>query len=239
MSACIGSPSGNADALGFAATNGQRGPNSTYSVGGTTHSAPGHPTRSHNTIVTGVSGSSSSYQPYIVVNYIIKAKTNYGVMVMSAQNAAVIDNCTSNSSTDALSAHQGKILNDILRGLLNGTTLFEGNKSYGNNITLSESISNFDRIKIIGYTDYGARYEFERDYTIPLAGKNIMIEGSRQGSASKYCTHQSLEFSSDGLTVTLGNTATYQLNGSGISQYSINTYGYVKITKIIGYKYNL
>ena len=49
MSACIGSPLNNAAALGFAQSGGQEGPNSTYSVGGNTASASGHPQRSHNT----------------------------------------------------------------------------------------------------------------------------------------------------------------------------------------------
>lgn len=64
--ACIGSPSGNADALGFSAI-GWHGRNSTYSVGGTTSAAAGHPGRSHDTPVGGTTGSGSSLPPYIVV----------------------------------------------------------------------------------------------------------------------------------------------------------------------------
>ena len=45
-------------------------------------------------------------QPYIVQNYIIKAKQSSGVV------ATVIDGLNSTSATDALSANQGKILND-------------------------------------------------------------------------------------------------------------------------------
>ena len=52
MTACIGSATGNSWSLGFAAT-GPSGPNSTYSVGGTTHLASGHPGRSHNCALTG------------------------------------------------------------------------------------------------------------------------------------------------------------------------------------------
>lgn len=64
--ACIGSPSGNADALGFSAI-GWHGRNSTYSVGGTTSQAGGHPGRSHDTPVGGTTGSGSSLPPYQVV----------------------------------------------------------------------------------------------------------------------------------------------------------------------------
>ena len=82
MTACIGSPSGNSFGLGFAAA-GPAGPNSTYSVGGNTASASGHPGRSHNTQLvgntesvtpgntgtsgTGNTGSSSTMPPYLAV----------------------------------------------------------------------------------------------------------------------------------------------------------------------------
>ena len=45
-------------------------------------------------------------QPYIVQNYIIKAKQSAGVV------ATVVDNLTSTSATNALSANQGKVLNE-------------------------------------------------------------------------------------------------------------------------------
>ena len=49
--------------------------------------------------------------PHIVVNYIIKAKQSVGVV------ATVVDNLDSNSTTDALSAKQGKVLNEKLTAL--------------------------------------------------------------------------------------------------------------------------
>lgn len=63
---------GNAGALGFAASNSGRMNGSTYSVGGNSYDAVGHPNRSHNTLLDGatdnVSNSSvnkSIVQPYI------------------------------------------------------------------------------------------------------------------------------------------------------------------------------
>ena len=64
--ACIGSPYGNANALGFTST-GWHGADSTYSVGGTTATASGHPSRSHDTDVGGTTGTSSSMPPYLAV----------------------------------------------------------------------------------------------------------------------------------------------------------------------------
>ena len=55
---------------------------------------------------TGNSQPHNILQPYIVQNYIIKAKQSSGVV------ATVVDGLSSTSATDALSANQGRILND-------------------------------------------------------------------------------------------------------------------------------
>lgn len=54
--------------------------------------------------VNGGGQAHNNLQPYIVSNYIIKAKQTQAVV------ATVVDNLTSESSTDALSANQGRIL---------------------------------------------------------------------------------------------------------------------------------
>lgn len=55
---------------------------------------------------TGGSQAHNILQPYIVQNYIIKAAQSSGVV------ATVVDNLTSTSATNALSANQGKVLSD-------------------------------------------------------------------------------------------------------------------------------
>lgn len=55
---------------------------------------------------TGGGQAHNNLQPYIVQNYIIKAKQSAGVA------ATVVDNLTSTSATNALSANQGKVLNE-------------------------------------------------------------------------------------------------------------------------------
>lgn len=66
--AMIGSPSGNANAIGFSASqNGSLG-GSTYSVGNSPSSATnGHPNRSHNTKLTGKTDNADNMPPYLVV----------------------------------------------------------------------------------------------------------------------------------------------------------------------------
>ena len=68
-SALIGSPTGNADALGFRRTQIGSLSDSTYSVGGTGHSASGHPNRAHNTRLDGTTDNGSSLPPYWVVYF--------------------------------------------------------------------------------------------------------------------------------------------------------------------------
>lgn len=59
-----------------------------------------------NTSSAGGSQPHNNLQPYVTSNFIIKAKQSAGVV------ATVVDNLNSTSSTDALSARQGKILNE-------------------------------------------------------------------------------------------------------------------------------
>lgn len=60
---------------------------------------------------TGGSQAHNNLQPYAVSAYIIKAKQSSGLV------ADVVDNLTSDSTTDALSAKQGKILNEKIENM--------------------------------------------------------------------------------------------------------------------------
>ena len=55
---------------------------------------------------TGGGQAHNILQPYMTLNYVIKASQNAGVV------ATVVDNLNSSSTTDALSANQGKILKE-------------------------------------------------------------------------------------------------------------------------------
>ncbi len=73
----------------------------------------------------GGSQAHNNLQPYVVCNFIIKAKQSSGLV------ANVIDNLNSTSQTDALSAKQGKILNEktqrnVLTANITSTTTSSG-----------------------------------------------------------------------------------------------------------------
>lgn len=63
----------------------------------------------------------------------------------------VVDNLTSTSTTDALSAKQGKVLNEKFEGITFTGLLSSGVSSTGTEVegTLSESVDNFDLIVIV------------------------------------------------------------------------------------------
>ncbi len=75
----------------------------------------------------GKTSSESNLQPYTTSNFIIKAKQSSGVV------ATVVDNLNSTSATDALSAKQGKILNDKISEIIES-----GSNSNGNYIKFSD-----------------------------------------------------------------------------------------------------
>ena len=69
-SALIGSPSGNANALGYKVSQIGSLAGSIYSVGNSPSSAAnGHPNRSHNTALGGSTDSGTTLQPYITVYF--------------------------------------------------------------------------------------------------------------------------------------------------------------------------
>lgn len=80
------------------------------------NNGPGNTTPAISSSVGG-GQAHNNMPPYIIENYIIKAKHTVPI------EATVVDNLTSESSTDALSAKQGKVLNEnINNGLSGGTT---------------------------------------------------------------------------------------------------------------------
>jgi microcystin-dependent protein len=92
----------------------------------------------------------NNMQPSIVENYIIKAKQTPGVV------GTIIDNLSSDSSTDALSANMGNRLKPV--------TLWTGSST--TNITLNETVLNFARY-IIYFTAAG------KEWTVICQGNGI------------------------------------------------------------------
>lgn len=139
----------------------------------------------------------NNLQPYLVTNYIIKAAQSSGLV------ATVVDNLESDSEIDALSAKQGKVLNEKINNLstysteetLTGKTWIDGKPIYRKVITGtlnqsgSKTIANLSglnyktiiKLNIISNNSdpissqfYDSTTSFMRCYIIP-ANKNLTI----------------------------------------------------------------
>lgn len=89
--------------------------------------------------------------------------------------ATVIDNLTSASTIDALSAKQGKILNEKI----NGTVLYENNNGSRDEITLNDSVENYGIIKIFysNRTDYSSIEMYDANNKEICLTLSFSIEG--------------------------------------------------------------
>ena len=179
---------------------------------------------------TGSNGGNQAHnnlQPYTVVNYIIKAIGTIGTI--ETENAQVIDNLTSTSSIDALSANQGRTLNKKV----SGTVLYDNSSGANNNIALSDSLLNYTRIKIyskVVLSSYTSNVvsEFQA-----IVGNRISINNMRMNADS----------------VWMNDCVTYTLNSNSITKFAEadvrisegNAAGFNKntsrtlITKVIGF----
>lgn len=88
--------------------------------------------------------SHNNIQPYIVQNKIIKA---YNVSASPVIVGSIINSLTSTSTTDALSANQGYVLNNSLNNLKPFLLFYNGSGTTGT-VTLSDSFSNYRYIEI-------------------------------------------------------------------------------------------
>lgn len=107
-------------------------------------------------IVKGGGQAHNNMPPYLTTTFIIKAKQSAGLV------ATIVDNLTSTSTTDALSANQGKVLNDkIEEGGIYSTneikigTWIDGKPIYRKvvNFTLSSDTTNWQVIDTISNLD--------------------------------------------------------------------------------------
>lgn len=169
----------------------------------------------------------NNLQPYIVTNFIVKAKQSAGVV------ANVIDNLESASATDALSAKQGKILNDKVLNLT-PVLLYSGTTD-ALTITLNDNISNYEYVEVI----YCLRNTVgnAKSSKAPV-GKTINLSGAVMGyfNDSYYATRLYATFCTiSGTTLTKSKGYVQDLKTDGTMVFS-DTINEVYITRVIGYK---
>ena len=110
---------------------------------------------------------------YIVSHFIIKAKQGAPII------ATVKDNLTSESTSDALSANQGRILNEKIEGVM----LYENTAGSDGNITLNRYLYNFKRLKVEYCVEHGGKQKFVKEFFNPsgqIATLGFVIKDATQ-----------------------------------------------------------
>lgn len=169
---------------------------------------------SKSIVAQGGNQAHNNMQPYMVLNYIIKAKNSTYTL------SKVVNSLNSNSTIDSLSAAQGKILNDKVEGIV----VYESTGQSSGVITLTKDISSAKKIKIIYIDEYSVYGE--KTIEIPV-GKQVGLNTIRNGAASFIFTNLDCTISANAITINSNKKLTMS---SGV--YSDAT---TKILKVIEY----
>lgn len=136
----------------------------------------------------------------------------------------VVDNLTSTSATDALSANQGKVLNEKMTG----TILYSDSTGTKGDVTLSESVSNYNYLKIFYKSGVRSSSIEIEDYT----NKDIALTIVVTSETTFVLISKQIRISGNTITKVGENQVLYHItNGYQFSQTDS-----MYIYKVIGYK---
>ena len=212
---------------------GQRTESQSYAYDGLNMFYSGQASYNHTTRVSDDQGNHpvDITQPYIVINYLIKAKCTQGVMVLGNQYASVVDNCSSISTTDALSAYQGKSLNDKLDGII-GTVLYANASGNTGTVELYDNISNYDYLEIFYIDNVSAQFSTRFIPNGVSQTCNLTVAAIDNGD-TLYVKNGQKTISGNTITAYHPN-AEANLKNNSHAVYAGSTY--IKITRVVGYK---
>ena len=180
-----------------------------------------------NTSSAGGGESHNNLQPYVVINYIIKAKQSAPI------TSTVIDNLNSTSAIDALSANQGKVLKD----LLNGTILYESNSGTNATIPLNTNPLNFKKLEIDFITSTSQTTHYSKS-TIPIYSSTTQtynLTSNYFGSSYMYTYETFISINTD--NIVFNTNRTYQRSVGSPSNLVRTEDSPIKILKIVGLNY--
>ena len=162
----------------------------------------------------------NNLQPYFVTKFIIKAEESSAVV------ATVVDNLTSTSSTNALSANQGKVLNNKIVDLT-PVVLYSNNNGTSGSFTLSSSAENYSRLEI-----YFKDQEGQHSGTVVCNpnGKRINLDMTvtNSGVAGSWAKIKAITINGANVNVDWSCEAS-------ITDSVVQKNNYIYITKVIGF----
>lgn len=126
-------------------------------------------------------------------DYTTEEKTKLNGIATGATKNIVENNLTSTSTVNALSAYQGKVLNDRVAV----TNLYNNTSGTNGTITLSQSAANFTKIKIY-YKDINDSYGSVEVYA--PNGKNVELNAIKNGASSLVLYNSIIQISGTALT---------------------------------------
>lgn len=174
----------------------------------------------HSTTVLQKDGSDpTTIQPYTVVHFIIKAKQSAGLV------ANIVDNLKSTSTTDALSANQGRLLNGII--------IYDNVSGTTGAVELYESSANFKFLDILFViNDGGQRMTSKKIARIPVdPNANNNVFDNYVGSSYTYLYNKYFNINAKSLYVHKNRMVTQGAN----ERTQEDNANYIYITKVIGY----
>lgn len=172
-----------------------------------------------STTSVGKSQPHNNIQPSFVTNFIVKAKQSAGVV------ATVVDNLNSDSETDALSAKQGKALNEKIVG----TVLYENETGITGDVTLSDSVANYDYIEI--QSSKGNAFLLSSARFYKPNGKKVVISGTYTENLEMYMYSKIVTINGNKINVIKTNLIYMSNTSTQVMADDSNC-----ITRVVGYK---
>lgn len=158
-------------------------------------------------------GNAGNLQPYIVLNFIIKASAT------TTTQGQIIDSLDGDSTTDAPSVH-------AVKEGLNGTVLYNNATGATGNITLNDEIENYSTFKIF-YTAPNVYVGIAEFFVI--SGATYAIDKNRIDQQVAYIYQNKIQISGTSLSNLTNRTYT-------VTDGTIADNNPISINKIIGYK---
>ena len=172
-------------------------------------------------LLTGGNEAHNNMPPYLIVNYIIKAKNSTYTL------SKVVNSLDSDSTTDSLSAAQGKVLNNMLTPVV----LYNNASGTQGTITLTDSVANYKFLivtfkRALGYFSTIVDTPNNTQITVPTTfyqegnPNSMYIYSSKLGFNNNIVTYiyHGLSYLPSGGTISVGNDDN------------------VRVVKILGYK---
>ena len=162
----------------------------------------------------------NNLQPYFVTKFIIKAEESSAVV------ATVVDNLTSTSSTNALSANQGKVLNNKIVDLT-PVVLYSNNNGTSGSFTLSSSAENYSRLEIY-FRDQEGQHSGMVVYNPNGKRINLDMTVTNSGVAGSWAKIKAI-------TINGANVNVDWYCEASITDSVVQKNNYIYITKVIGF----